>query len=113
MNTRRREATHKRLRLRADELEVDTFASPNEAPDARLAALASAQVVRELLDALPIEQAEVLALYCVLGYTVPEIAGAVRVPAETVRSRLRLAKQALREHVRRDARLTQIVEESS
>ena len=43
--------------------------------------------------------AEALALHVVLGYTVVEIAQAASLPVETVRSRLRLAKQALRKRV--------------
>ncbi len=113
MNTRRRNATHKRFATRVDDAEVEQFESPNPSPDAQVSARASAQVVRELLDALPLEQAEVLALHCVLGYTVPEIAETSRVPLETVRSRLRLAKQALRERASGDARLAQIARESS
>jgi RNA polymerase sigma-70 factor, ECF subfamily len=52
--------------------------------------------VRDLLDKLPPEQAEVLALHVVLGYSLPEVARSTGVPLNTVKSRLRLAKQALR-----------------
>jgi RNA polymerase sigma-70 factor (ECF subfamily) len=40
--------------------------------------------------------AEALTLHVILGYTVAEIAQSSGVSVETVRSRLRLAKQALR-----------------
>lgn len=113
MNVRRREAALKRSALRDDELGLERIASPTLGPDARLSAEASAQVVRELLDALPLEQAEVLALHCVLGYTMPEIADSSQVPLETLRSRLRLAKQALRRRVLGDPRFEGIVGESS
>jgi len=49
------------------------------------------------LDKLPAEQRESLVLHFAVGMTVPEIAEAVAAPFETVRSRLRLGKAALRE----------------
>jgi RNA polymerase sigma factor (sigma-70 family) len=113
MNVRRRDAAQKRYSQREHDLEVELFPGSLPAPDAGLSAQSSAQIVRELLDALPLQQAEVLALHCVLGYTVPEIAESVGVPLETVRSRLRLAKQAVRERVLGDPRLGKMVEESS
>jgi RNA polymerase sigma-70 factor (ECF subfamily) len=48
------------------------------------------------LDELPEPQAEAFALNVILGYTIAEIAELSSAPVETVRSRLRLAKQALR-----------------
>jgi RNA polymerase sigma-70 factor (ECF subfamily) len=113
MNVRRRDAAQKRHSQREHGLEVELFPGSLPAPDAGLSAQSSAQIVRELLDALPPQQAEVLALHCVLGYTVPEIAETAGVPAETVRGRLRLAKQALRELVLGDPRFGKWVEESS
>lgn len=50
-----------------------------------------------LLDQLPVEQRMALVMHHVLGMSVPEIAEELRVPAETVRSRLRLARARLRE----------------
>ncbi|HET7506336.1 MAG TPA: RNA polymerase sigma factor [Kofleriaceae bacterium] len=49
------------------------------------------------LDRLPGDQRESLVLHFALGMTVPEIAEAAAAPIETVRSRLRLGKAALRE----------------
>ena len=49
------------------------------------------------LDRLPGDQRQALILHFSVGLTVPEIAEAVAAPLETVRSRLRLAKAALRE----------------
>jgi RNA polymerase sigma-70 factor (ECF subfamily) len=49
------------------------------------------------LDRLPGDQRQALVLHFSVGMTVPEIAEAVAAPFETVRSRLRLAKAALRE----------------
>jgi len=109
MNVRRREATRKRRSIRQDELDVELLESAMHGPDEEILARARAMVVRDLLDLLPAEQAEVLAMHCVLGYTVKEIADTSRAPVETVRSRLRLAKGALRDRIARDPRLGLIV----
>jgi RNA polymerase sigma-70 factor (ECF subfamily) len=53
-------------------------------------------VVR-LLDRLPLEQRHALVLHHVLEMTVSEIAKELDTPVETVRSRLRLARNKLRE----------------
>ena len=56
------------------------------------------QIVAQL-DQLPYDQRAALVLHHVLGMTLPEIASEVGVPEETVRSRLRLGKQRLRERL--------------
>ena len=113
MKARRRNAARKRQSIRDDQSSVELLPSEAPGPDLELSAQASADAVRRLLDLLPTEQAEVLALHCVLGYTVQEIAEACRVPRETVRSRLRLSKRALRAHVLGDPRLAEMLERSS
>jgi RNA polymerase sigma-70 factor (ECF subfamily) len=113
MKARRRSAALKRRSIRDDQLEVELLPSQAPGPDSELTAQASADAVRRLLDLLPTEQAEVLALHCVLGYTVQETAEACQVPRETVRSRLRLSKRALRIHVLGDPRLAEMLERSS
>ena len=55
--------------------------------------------VAELLARLPEEQAETLALRVVLGWSLDEIASATGAPTNTVRSRMRLAKDALRKSI--------------
>jgi RNA polymerase sigma factor (sigma-70 family) len=52
--------------------------------------------VRDLLAHLPADQAEVLALHVILGHSLREVSQATAVPLNTVKSRFRLAKQALR-----------------
>lgn len=69
-----------------------------------------APVVRGLMATLPEPLSEALTLHVVLGYTVAEIASASGAPHETIRSRLRLAKQALRKAVQKDARLREAFE---
>lgn len=55
--------------------------------------------LRSLLDELVEEQAETLTLRTVLGYSIDEIAESMQVPRNTVKSRLRLAKAALRQRL--------------
>jgi RNA polymerase sigma factor (sigma-70 family) len=57
------------------------------------------ELLRELLARLPEEQAETLALRVVLGWSLDEIASATGAPTNTVRSRMRLAKDALRKSI--------------
>ncbi len=52
----------------------------------------------EQLDRLPPGQRHALVLHHVLGLTASEVAEELSVPLETVRSRLRLGRQRLREH---------------
>jgi RNA polymerase sigma-70 factor (ECF subfamily) len=52
--------------------------------------------VRDLLARLPRDQAEVMALHVVLGHSLLEVSQSTSIPLNTVKSRLRLAKQALR-----------------
>ena len=66
-----------------------------------------------LLGELPVAQAEVLVMHAALGFTVQECAAALGKPAETVRSRLRLAKQALRDRILQSRALAEILEVTS
>jgi RNA polymerase sigma factor (sigma-70 family) len=63
-----------------------------------------------LLDELPPAQAEILVLHCALGFTVAEVATSLGCPVETTRSRLRLAKQALRERIGANRQWAEILE---
>lgn len=65
------------------------------------------EVLRELLTRIPDEQAETLTLRVVLGWSLPEVAAATGVPLNTVRSRVRLAKNALRAAVESDPTLVE------
>lgn len=57
------------------------------------------ELLRELLDDLPEEQAEALTLRVVMGWSLEEVSRASGAPVNTVRSRVRLAKEALRERI--------------
>lgn len=67
-------------------------------------------LLRELLARLPEEQAETLALRVVLGWSLDEIAKATGAPTNTVRSRMRLAKDALRKSIERSPGLSEELE---
>jgi len=71
------------------------------------------RVLRELLEDLPTEQAEALALRVVLGWTLEEVALATGAPVNTVRSRVRLAKEALRRRIEANPRLIDDLEVGS
>jgi RNA polymerase sigma-70 factor (ECF subfamily) len=68
------------------------------------------ELLRELLARLPEEQAETLALRVVLGWSLDEIAEATGAPTNTVRSRMRLAKDALRKSIERNPGLSEELE---
>ncbi|HWZ90792.1 MAG TPA: RNA polymerase sigma factor [Polyangiaceae bacterium] len=95
MNVRRRDRTQKRARQR-DSTDPDTLEGAFTSPEDQLAVEGALPVLRTLMDELPDAQAEAFALHVVLGYTVLEIAELSAVPVDTVRSRLRAAKRALR-----------------
>jgi RNA polymerase sigma-70 factor (ECF subfamily) len=74
-------------------------------PSHSLEAARRTALMRTLLDEIPTEQAEALAMRTILGWSREEIANASGVPLNTVRSRLRLAKEALRRKIEADPRL--------
>ena len=111
MNARRRQRAGKRNHGLPDPMDVDETAGESTPPDALAASRASVQLARELCDALPPVQGEALALHCVLGYTMSEVASICGAPLETVRSRLRTAKSALIASALADPRLRDLVEE--
>jgi len=104
---RRRRAGIQEVLLAGDE-------APGESADERDWALASCrrQTLRRLLDELPGVQAEALVLHYIAGLTVEEIASTLGAAAETVRSRLRLAKTALRERAATDPSMLALLEDS-
>jgi RNA polymerase sigma-70 factor (ECF subfamily) len=68
------------------------------------------QALRALLDELPSGQAESLAMRVVLGCTLPEVAQATGVPVNTVRSRIRLAREHIKARIESDPRLAALFE---
>lgn len=94
-----------RLRGRCDtSVDADSLASEEE-PSQASDASRRMELLRNLLDAIPPEQAEALAWRTMLGWSLPEIAAASGAPLNTVRSRLRLAKEAMRSRIEADPSL--------
>ncbi|HKO47392.1 MAG TPA: RNA polymerase sigma factor [Polyangiaceae bacterium] len=97
MNARRKRTASKRggdqAAIAAD---LDELVAQPDGPEQRLVQAQAADAVRALLLTLPSAQAEALALHCVGGCTLAEIAEATNAPLQTVKSRLRLARRALR-----------------
>jgi RNA polymerase sigma factor (sigma-70 family) len=67
-------------------------------------------LLRELLEDLPEEQAEALTLRVVMGWSLEEVARASGAPVNTVRSRVRLAKEALRARIEAQPALAELRE---
>jgi len=104
-----RRRTRSRFARHDDLVEVDSLYAP--ADDAF--ADKRRQLVRSLLEALPEEQAESLTLRVLLGWTLEEISTTMGVPINTVRSRMRLAKEALRKRIEAEPSLREILEVES
>lgn len=68
------------------------------------------ELLRRLLRELPEEQAEVMLLRIVFDHSIEETAAYTGAPPNTVRSRLRLAKLALRQRIETDPRWTELFE---
>lgn len=96
--TRRRDRSELNKRTVFAELSEVRGTEP-DTPSDELQATARRRLVRSLLDELPNEQAETLALHVVLGLSLKDVAAATDAPVNTVKSRLRLAKQALRKRI--------------
>jgi len=60
-------------------------------------------VLRDVLGRLPAEQAEILALHVVLGQSLAEVAQVTATPLDAVKSRFRLAKEAVRRRLNDDS----------
>jgi RNA polymerase sigma-70 factor (ECF subfamily) len=114
MNVRRREISHHRKTETLSELQQVYLPSAlPPTPEDRLLGERAAEAIRQLLGSLPEAQAEVLGLHHVVGLTMPEIAAVTRAPLETVRSRLRLGRHAVRQRVLGDQRLLEVIGEGN
>lgn len=107
----------RRLRLReqitALSSRADEVASDDPSPFNLILARRRREAFRSLLDELSGVHSEVLALHCMLGFTIVETAQATGVPVNTVRSRLLAAKAALRERLHQDPELWELVQGAS
>ena len=102
-------AARKRARVRGSREETSEVesADPTSSPGQLAEARRQQEILRDLLAAIPTEQGETLAMRVVLGWSLEEIAAHTRVPVNTVRSRLRLAKEAMRRRIEADASLAE------
>lgn len=102
-------AARKRARLvqsrRDDGAEADAVPTSRPTPGESADSEQRKELLRELLAELPAEQAETLALRVVLGCSLEEVAERTGVPLNTVRSRVRLAKERLKSRIEADAGL--------
>lgn len=106
-------ATHRaklRGERRDESLEVDGFEADGAEPQQGIDAERRRRAVQSLLAQLPEEQAETLALRVVMGFSLGEVADATGTPLNTVRSRIRLAKEALRRRIDGDPQLKAMLE---
>ena len=110
LNTRRHEKS--RGAGKNDLLEPGDHEAPGPSPADELAGAARREAVRRLFATLPTAQAEVFVMHIVLGFSVEETADASGAPANTVRSRLRLAKQAMRMRASAIPELCDVMEEA-
>ena len=107
-----RVAVTARRRRASDSLEEISAELVAAAPshDDRIMRERRLQALCALLDELPPGQAESLAMRVVLGCTLPEVAQATGVPVNTVRSRIRLAREHIKARIESDSRLAALFE---
>ena len=103
LNVLRREKTRFRLLARFSKLRDDDGPATSEGTDVVLRRL-----LAELVASLPPEQAEALVRRSVLEYSCEEIARQTGAPVNTVRSRIRLARQTLVRRIQADPRLADL-----
>lgn len=87
---------------RDDGVDVDRLEAEEREPFARTADARVSETLRALLERLAPAQAESLVLRTVHGWSLPEVAEATNAPLNTVRSRIRLAKSAMRAAIEAD-----------
>jgi RNA polymerase sigma-70 factor, ECF subfamily len=90
-----------RFRLTGTIEDTTDYASSSPSEEAMLTQRRKA--LERVLGKLPREQAEALTLRIMLDFSMNEIASICDVPLNTVKTRLRLGKDALRRHMERDA----------
>jgi RNA polymerase sigma-70 factor (ECF subfamily) len=103
LRTRRRaraDQQHREALQRVTLEEEAEWAAPDDC-----AAERRRRALRDLLEDLPQEQAEALALRVMLGWSLEETARATGAPLNTIRSRVRLAKEALRRRIEQNPEL--------
>jgi RNA polymerase sigma-70 factor (ECF subfamily) len=85
--------------------------SPQSLPAEELLRSERRKAICTLLDGLPVAQAEALVQRYFFGHSLEEVARMVDAPENTVRSRLRLAREAVQERLAREPSLAAIFED--
>jgi RNA polymerase sigma-70 factor (ECF subfamily) len=88
----------------------EPLAPPPASPCEATVAERRRELLRKLLRDMPETQAETLMLRLALGHSIEEIASITNAPLNTVRSRLRLAKETLRSRIGNDPRWAELSE---
>jgi RNA polymerase sigma factor (sigma-70 family) len=102
-------ARRRRAPATVDQMDIELVAA-GLSHDDRIMRERRLHALRALLDELPPGQAESLGMRVVLGCTLPEVAEATGVPVNTVRSRIRLAREHIKARIESDARLAALFE---
>jgi RNA polymerase sigma factor (sigma-70 family) len=98
-----------RLRLVEPESPESVAAESDQpSPYAEIVSARRRESLGRVLDSLPDVIAQALAMHFILGYTVEEIASVASSPQNTIWSRLRLGKKALRKAMRNDPSLAEL-----
>jgi RNA polymerase sigma-70 factor (ECF subfamily) len=105
-------AARKKYKARVARLDEESDEREDDAPAPSDEVLAKKRraLLRSLLDELPEAQAEALVLRSVLGHSLEETANVAGVPANTIRSRMRLAREALKRRIEADPVLLESLE---
>jgi RNA polymerase sigma-70 factor (ECF subfamily) len=95
-------------RRQDDGVDLDSIATTAASPvESEIERTRLQQTLYELLSRIPADQAEAIALRIVLGWSLVVVARVTDVPVNTVRSRVRLAKKALRAAIEADPLLAE------
>lgn len=108
LTARRRLVARRRL-FDAEPAENTEVQSDRPSPWAETLSSHRRETLRRVLDSLPDVIAQALALHFILGYTVEEIANVASAPQNTIWSRLRLGKKALRKALKDDPSLAELL----
>lgn len=105
-------AARKKYKARIARIDEPTIEPEDDAPAPSDEVLAKKRraLLRSLLDELPEAQAEALVLRSVLGHSLEETASVAGVPPNTIRSRMRLARDTLRRRIEADPVLLESLE---
>jgi RNA polymerase sigma-70 factor (ECF subfamily) len=98
---------------RDDGADADAIPGRRPSPGDEAAAQKRKSLLRDLLSELPVEQGEALAMRVVLGWSLEEIAAQSGAPLNTVRSRLRLAKEGMKKRIESEPALIEALEVES